>query len=110
MPTKTVINAEALKNCLAALIDDCESVSRRGVAMVYFDRLFTEEQQPEWSPNKGQEYIYISSTGELKSQIWSEHKVDKERHARGNVFKDGESAEAFKSAYLEFVKGYRQGV
>ena len=46
-----------------------------------------------WKPEYGDDYYYISPGGKVCHDKWSEHNVDFNRYAMGNVFKTEEEAE-----------------
>jgi hypothetical protein len=110
MPKKLQINPEALRRLIYHVINKCEGqpiVDESRVDLM--SKAFPKEEVPDWKPKEGEECYFFNPTDlSIKKMKFQEQWINEVQYG---VWQETlAKAEAFKTAYLEFVKSYKNKV
>ena len=101
MPGKAIIARSTIGDTADNLDDED--------AQWLIDNGFAEEVKESgwWKPKFGEEYFFLSNTGEVKLYSWENDEIDEYRYSAGNCFNTKDAAERYRD-YLKAIATVRQ--
>jgi hypothetical protein len=111
---QTKINPEKIRELLKEILV-LNDIRGSGLLTTHIGMLFQDSfvqvEEPAWEPKEGDEVWKLDEEGKISKLDWIEASTWRQNiYNMGMIFQTEAKAEAFRTAYLAFVKSYREKV